>query len=152
MRGFLFASLTLALVCVALGAGVPIDAGNFKSQVADSDSVWILEFYSPRCGTCAEMMPIYESVSQKLKSLANFGGVNIDEKDGMKLAQDLDVFSEGIPQIQAYRTVGGKPTTVWTGYDVPSKSELESLVRKALAGTPKDPSGMHKKLSGESEF
>ena len=53
-RAFLLVELTLA---------------NFKNEVMNSDSVWIVEFYDPGCGYCQNLTPEYRKVATALKGV-----------------------------------------------------------------------------------
>lgn len=82
------------------GDSVEITALNFKSVVANDGHVWLLEFYSPQCGSCKDFEPVWRELAKGLKRI-KLGRVNIDDKNGLKLAEDLDVLSRSIPAIYA---------------------------------------------------
>ena len=46
---------------------VELKSSNFDSQVLNSDSVWIVEFYAPWCGHCQQLKPEYEKAATALK-------------------------------------------------------------------------------------
>lgn len=127
-----------------------VDANSFETTVANTDHVWLLEFMSPRCGTCKEMAPVYEQVAASLSDKFEFGTVNIDDKAGMELAKSTNALNDGIPCVMAFRSPGGKPLSVWTGNDAPSAAELEKLVLSKLKANPQDPNGKYLKTSHQN--
>eukprot|EP00602_Paraphysomonas_sp_CaronLab_P001234 CAMPEP_0185022588 /NCGR_PEP_ID=MMETSP1103-20130426/5287_1 /TAXON_ID=36769 /ORGANISM="Paraphysomonas bandaiensis, Strain Caron Lab Isolate" /LENGTH=116 /DNA_ID=CAMNT_0027554715 /DNA_START=128 /DNA_END=478 /DNA_ORIENTATION=- len=102
----------------------------FKEQVLEDDSVWVVEFYSSMCGSCKEFSPVWDSLNSKIKSLKT-GKINIDDKDGLAVAQKLGVLDEGIPNVQLYASKGTSVSIV-KGEVVSEKTvmrELKSRVR-----------------------
>ena len=60
-----------------------ITSKNFEGKVLSSGRVWLLEFYSNRCGSCQEFKPTFESVVEELKKKGikiEIGMVGIDDK------------------------------------------------------------------------
>eukprot|EP00239_Pterosperma_sp_CCMP1384_P000743 CAMPEP_0197847606 /NCGR_PEP_ID=MMETSP1438-20131217/6564_1 /TAXON_ID=1461541 /ORGANISM="Pterosperma sp., Strain CCMP1384" /LENGTH=146 /DNA_ID=CAMNT_0043459573 /DNA_START=115 /DNA_END=555 /DNA_ORIENTATION=- len=138
--------LPLVLLCVATclplayGVGTAVDKNNFEATVINSEEVWVLEYFSPRCGTCQDFVPIWDKVAKKLQSQGvNIGSVNIDNKPAQLLAEEMGVFEEGIPYVQAFS--GNGPTKIWTGYDVPTEQEVLDLAAIVLEGLPQGDNG-----------
>lgn len=122
--------LLLALACGSAAAGggevVPVDSSTFDTLVVQALETWVVEFYSPRCGTCAELAPLYTELARRHGDRLHFGGVDIDTDAGMELAQRLDVLSEGVPSVKAYTSLGSQHgVTVFSGWQVPSLDDLE---------------------------
>jgi len=94
---------------------------------------WVVEFYSPRCGTCAELAPLYEALAQRHSHRVHFGGVDIDTEAGMALAQRLDVLSHGVPAILSYTQLGSQHSnTVFSGWQIPTLEQLEKNLLAAV--------------------
>jgi thiol-disulfide isomerase/thioredoxin len=132
------ALLCLALLCglVASAVALPaVDDASFESRVLASDKAWVLEFSSPRCGTCQELAPLYAAVAGRLGGSAQFGEVDIDTDGGMALAKRLGVLEEGVPNVRAWARrdapMGGD--RVFSGWELPTEAELERSVVAALA-------------------
>lgn len=130
--------LHLALLCslAACAAALPaVDDASFESLVLASDEAWVLEFSSPRCGTCQELAPLYAAVAGRLGGSAQFGEVNIDTDGGMALAKRLEVLNEGVPNVRAWARKGAPSggDRVFSGWELPSEAELERSVVAALA-------------------
>lgn len=138
LRGLCAAALVCALLCVHSAAAsadgvAPVDAETFGTLVAASPDAWVLEFWSPRCGTCAEFAPLFADVASRAGSRARFGAVDIDTPAGMALAEQLDVLSEGVPNVRAFVREGdGVGESVFTGWEVPPLAQLERSVEAAL--------------------
>ena len=117
-----------ALVAPALASGEPVGLSDFQRKVLDDDNLWLLEYMSPRCGTCLEMEPVWRMFHYKHGDRVRIGQVSIDDEDGMELAEDQGVLDDGVPSIWAYHTADGEGTKIWAGADVPTVEELEELV------------------------
>ena len=130
------------LLCTAAAASpstllTPVDDASFDALVLAAPEAWVLEFGSPRCGTCTEFAPLYEALAAKHGGEAlRFGVVDIDEPAGMALATRLDVLSEGVPNVRAFVTraagadAGG--ARVFSGWQLPPAEELEAALLAAV--------------------
>ena len=56
-----------------------IDVNNFEELVRNTNDIWLLEFYSERCGTCQEFEPTWKKVVPKINGV-KIGRINIDKK------------------------------------------------------------------------
>lgn len=74
----LFAGMANALYKFP-GPVIELTASNFKKEVLDSDSLWMVEFYAPWCGHCKQLAPSYELAAKHLKGVVKVGAVNMDE-------------------------------------------------------------------------
>jgi thiol-disulfide isomerase/thioredoxin len=134
----------LPLLCLALlallarpaaagGHAVAVDDANFDALVLASADAWVLEFASPRCGTCQELAPLYAQLAAKNNAVARFGAVDIDTPGGMALAQRLQILEEGVPNVRAYVRAGDAAgARVFSGWQVPPAAELEAALLAAL--------------------
>lgn len=81
MARFLLALVALFVaVGVANGSGEPIGKSTFQSIVLGNPHLWLVEYMSPRCGTCQEMAPVWRRFVSKNEGKVKFGQVNIDDK------------------------------------------------------------------------
>ena len=128
-------ALLLASVALAAASLPSVDDGSFEAQVAASPDAWVLEFSSPRCGTCRELAPLYAAVAARLGGAARFGEVDIDSEGGMALARRLRVLDEGVPNVRAWarRDAPQGGDRVFSGWEMPTQAELERRVVDALA-------------------
>jgi thiol-disulfide isomerase/thioredoxin len=133
------ALLLLASVRTASAAGAgatPVDDASFDALVLASREAWVLEFWSPRCGTCADFAPLYTTLATRHAALARFGAVDIDTPAGMALAQRLDILSEGVPNVRAFVTAGAATddggARVFSGWEVPQLEVLDAALLTAL--------------------
>jgi thioredoxin-like negative regulator of GroEL len=130
-------ALLLACAPVACAASAtPVDDASFEALVRASPEAWVLEFWSPRCGTCAEFAPLYATLAARHAHLARFGAVDIDTPAGMALATRLDILSEGVPNVRAFVAAGAATddggARVFSGWEVPPLEELDSALLRAL--------------------
>lgn len=128
-------ALLLASLLPALASLRVVDDASFDATVLASPDAWVLEFSSPRCGTCRELAPLYAAVAAKLGASARFGEVDIDTDAGMALARRLEVLDEGVPNVRVWARADAPPggAHVFSGWELPTEAQLESSVLAALA-------------------
>ena len=80
---FVVAGTILSTVTQALykfpGPVVELTAANFKKEVLDSDSMWMVEFYAPWCGHCKQLAPSWELAAKQLSGVVKVGAVDMTE-------------------------------------------------------------------------
>lgn len=114
----MFAKVFLLLAILLIGSTVALElsAATFDSEVVNSDEAWLVEFYSPMCGSCSEFSPSWDKIEKNFKSSLSIGKVNIDKKENMKLAEDLGVLDEGLPNVRLFNKKGqSKGTSIPVG-------------------------------------
>lgn len=88
---------------------VELDSSNFRSEVLDSDELWLVEFYAPWCGHCQRLEPEWKRAAKNLKGIANVAAVNMDAHS-----------SVGAPY-----GIRGFPTIKVFGYDKQSPADYQ---------------------------
>lgn len=78
---------------------VPVDDSNFQSLVKNSNDVYILKVYSDKCGSCKDFDKTWNAVVKKFGNQFKYGTINIEKKEGMKLAEKLKALNEGVPAL-----------------------------------------------------
>lgn len=79
-----------------------MDPRTLYEQITSSSQVGMIEFYSSMCGGCTEFAPTWTRIADKVKPFIITGKINIDDKAGMKIAQELGVLDDGVPHIRIF--------------------------------------------------
>ena len=127
------------------GPVVELTASNFKSEVLDSDSMWLVEFYAPWCGHCKQLAPSWELAAKQLKGVVKVGAVDMDAHGSV--GQPYGV--QGFPTIKFFGNDKKKPLDYQSGRDADSirKYALDQTVAQVNARTK---SGKNSSSSGSS--
>jgi len=116
--------MLMALVGLALLSALPstlvhgkdLDPTKFASTVLDDDHVWIVEFYSSMCGGCQEFASTWDRIEKLYSKSSNgviaAGKINIDNKDGLKVAEELGVLDDGVPHVRMFSKKGDKKGSI----------------------------------------
>lgn len=116
-RFLLVLSVSLVLLLVSLpagfAAGSDLDASTFKTTVLDDERVWLVEFYSAMCGGCKEFASTWDRIEKAYQKGSTSGAIasgkiNIDDKAGMKIAQELGVLDDGVPHVRLFKNKDDK--------------------------------------------
>ena len=84
-------------------ATVKVDTGNFDSDVLNSDTPVVVDFWAEWCGPCKMIAPSLEEISAEMGDKVKIAKVNMDEnpdlaaKYGIRSIPTLMMFKEGEP-------------------------------------------------------
>ena len=128
--------------------GKDLDDTNFDKEVLRDDQVWLVEIGSKMCGSCKQFEPTWQEVKERMKRI-NTGQVNIDEPNGMKIAQKLGALEKGIPHVMLFHLGGvSKGKTLLAG-EIKAAKFIQTAVRDMLTEHHIDEDGIYVKLNGE---
>jgi len=101
-----------------------ITEANFDSEVLQSGTPVLVDFWAPWCGPCKVMSPIVEAYAEEAGGSLKVGKVNVDEHG--PLAQRYNILS--IPTFVVFK--GGQVVDQFSGSM--SKDALKARVEKHL--------------------
>lgn len=85
-----------------------INQNNFQSEVLESKTQIIVDFWAPWCGPCQMLGPIIEEISGELKDQVKIAKVNVDENQ--ELAAKYNIYS--IPAVLIFENGQVKNTII----------------------------------------
>lgn len=97
---------------------------DYKAVLAKETKPYIVELYTPWCGICKQMAPVFEGVAMKLVNSYGFYKANVDEL--MEIAKEHNVRS--VPTFLFFKN--GKVKTTFHGYM--SKEDFIEKVKEAF--------------------
>ncbi|MFO0884859.1 MAG: thioredoxin [Pirellulales bacterium] len=107
-----------------MGAGVlELTDANFQSEVLNSATPVLVDFWAPWCGPCRKIAPMIDELAAEYGATVKVGKVNID--DNMSSAQQYGI--EAIPTLILFRN--GQPVQRFQG--IPAKSRLQEAMDSA---------------------
>jgi protein disulfide-isomerase A6 len=139
--------LFLGIFCIGASAlysnddVVELTASNFKKQVLDSDSVWIVEFYAPWCGHCKSLVPEYKKAAKALKGIAKVGAVDMTQHQSVGSPYNV----QGFPTIKVFGGDKNKPT------DFNGARTADALVHSVIAALQETANSRLKGKKSESQ-
>lgn len=104
--------------------GFQFTTDNFESEVLQSPTPVLVDFYADWCNPCKMMAPVVERLAEEFKGKVKVGKCNIDEN--MQIAQRYRVAS--IPTFMVFKE--GKPHSTQVG--AMSASELKNNIEQVL--------------------
>ena len=97
-----------------------ITNSNFKTEVLDSSSPVLVDFWASWCGPCRMIAPVLEEVAKEKAGTVKVGKINVDEQP--QLASKFGVMS--IPTLVLFK--GGKAVNKSVGVK-PKEAILEMI-------------------------
>lgn len=112
-----------------------LDKSNFKKEVLDSDSLWLVEFYAPWCGHCKNLAPEWEKTARALKGIVKVGAVDMDANKDLGAPYNI----QGFPTLKWFGDKKKSPSDYNSGRDASSITkfavdEAGKIVRSRMGG------------------
>jgi thioredoxin 1 len=76
-----------------------VDEKTFQSEVLDSDTPVLVDFWAPWCGPCQMMAPVLDAVAEKMAAKLKVVKLNTDEN--LNTAQKYQIL--GIPSLLVFK-------------------------------------------------
>ncbi|HWS48434.1 MAG TPA: thioredoxin [Candidatus Methanoperedens sp.] len=87
-----------------------VDQNNFKSEVLDSPTKVIVDFWAPWCGPCQMLGPIIDEIGDELSGSVKVTKLNVDENQAIALTYNIS----SIPAVLIFE--GGKVVNTIIGF------------------------------------
>ena len=102
---------------------IDINQNNFKTEVLESTTKVLVDFWAPWCGPCQMLTPVMEEINNELSSVVKVVKINVDEQQD--LATEYNV--SAIPTVILFDK--GKLIDTFIGFK--QKEEYVKAVNKA---------------------
>jgi thioredoxin 1 len=94
---------------------------NFKSEVIDSTTPVIVDFWATWCGPCKMLSPIIDQIADEYFGKVKVGKVNVDEQMSLAIEYKIEV----IPTLIFFKDGKIQKQTV----GVLDKAEIENIIK-----------------------
>jgi thioredoxin 1 len=101
---------------------------TFDQEMADNDTLTVVDFWAPWCGPCRMVAPVIEELAEEMEGKVRFAKLNVDDNQG--IAQRFQVRS--IPTIGFFK--GGEPVGGVVG--AYPKVALQQVIEEVLNEVP----------------
>ncbi len=98
---------------------------NFKSDVLDSSTPVVVDFWAPWCGPCRVVSPVIEELAKDYEGKVVVGKMNVDENP--QTSGEYGVMS--IPTVMVFKD--GKPVKATVGAQ--GKDNYKKMIDEAVA-------------------
>ena len=75
------------------------DKDNFDAQVLNSSDLVLVDFWSPKCEPCQELLPEIEALAEKYGDKMKFGKVDVSQNRRLAIGQKV----LGLPAVVFYK-------------------------------------------------
>jgi thioredoxin 1 len=108
---------------MAAAGVIELNDANFATEVLESDTPVLVDFWAPWCGPCRMIAPTIDQIASESQGQYRVGKLNTD--DGAQTAMQYSITA--IPALIIFKN--GKE--VWRHLGVASKSEIKSALAEA---------------------
>ena len=84
---------------------IKLTASNWKTEVINSDKLWMVEFYAPWCGHCKSLAPSWDKAATQLKGFVSVGAVDMTTDESVGRPYDV----KGFPTLKFFGFDKTKP-------------------------------------------
>jgi len=97
---------------------------NFSEEIANSDSIVVVDFWAPWCGPCKMLTPVMEELAKEMGKEVKFAKVNVDENPMISSKYRI----ASIPTVMVF----SKDTVKETMVGFRPKADLKKIIERNL--------------------
>lgn len=106
---------------------VTVSSSNFDSEISQSTTPVLVDFWAEWCGPCKMIAPVLNELAEEYAGKAKIAKVNIDDGDNAQVAARFNI--QSIPTFLMFK--GGQVVAQFVGISG-GKPKLKSLLDGAL--------------------
>src|SRR5215211_1723928 len=106
---------------------VEFGTDNWKTEVVESATPVLVDFWAPWCGPCRQLTPIIDRIADQFAGKVKVGKVNVDENYDLATQYGIST----IPRVMIFK---GSDQPVQTIVGLTSEADLVKLLNKIVAG------------------
>lgn len=101
-----------------------INDKNFNEEVANSNSIVVVDFWAPWCGPCKMLSPVIEELAKEMGKEVKFAKVNVDENPMISSKYRI----ASIPTVMVF----SKDTVKETMVGFRPKADIKKIIQRNL--------------------
>lgn len=89
-----------------------INRDNFETEVLQSETPVLVDFWAERCAPCRMLAPVLEEIADEMDGKIKFVKIDVDDDENMQIVMEHKI--QSIPTLMIFSN--GKPEKITVGF------------------------------------